>query len=219
MESHIDLTLAISDIASILEWDTMKDLHSSDDFPIRVQIRIATGTPGSDGPDIFSCWNVRKANWEDFQQHLDFRFDEAEGLRRVTLSSHVWLTWAVLCYFAPRFVFNPRPVRAFLITRTVRGGGGTTPWRSAPDCRRASRKRPLDASRRDLAIAHIVFSPRSTFDLVKSGQMSNVYFKCQMIGSPWEGSSAWHDTSDDVIGHGLWRSLFPNCQGGQFEKR
>ena len=73
-------------------------------------------------------------------------------------------------------LFNPRPVRAFLITRTVRGGGvGTTPppWRSAPDGRRASRKRPVDASRRDLAIAHIVFGPRSIFDLVRSGQRSN----------------------------------------------
>ena len=81
MESHINLTLAtISDIASILDWDTIKDLHSSDHFPILVQIGIATGTPGSDVPDIFSGWNVRKANWEEFQQHLDFRFDEAEGL-------------------------------------------------------------------------------------------------------------------------------------------
>ena len=74
-------------------------------------------------------------------------------------------------------VINPRPVRAFLITRTVRGGGGvgTTlpPWRSAPDGRRASRKRPFDASRRDLAIAHIVFGPRSIFDLVRLGQRSN----------------------------------------------
>ena len=48
----------------------------------------------------------------------------------------------------------------------------TTPWRSAPDGRRASRKK-VDASRRDLAIAHIVFSPRSAFDLVRSGQGSN----------------------------------------------
>ena len=70
---------------------------------------------------------------------------------------------------------NPRPVRAFLITRTVRGEGGwyDPPWRSAPDGRRASRKRPVDAPRRDLAIAHIVFGPRSIFDLVRSGQRSN----------------------------------------------
>ena len=34
-------------------------------------------------------------------------------------------------------------------------------------------KKTVDASRRDLAIAYIVFNPRSTFDLVKSGQRSN----------------------------------------------
>ena len=71
-------------------------------------------------------------------------------------------------------MFNPRPVRAFLITRTVRGGWyDPPPWRSAPDGRRASRKKPVDAPRRDLAIAHIVFGPRSIFDLVRSGQRSN----------------------------------------------
>ena len=40
------------------------------------------------------------------------------------------------------------------------GGGGVgtnPPWRSAPDGRRASRKKPVDAPRRDLAIAHIFF--------------------------------------------------------------
>ena len=47
------------------------------------------------------------------------------------------------------------------------------PWRSAPDGRRASRKRPVDAPRQDLAIAHIVFGPRSIFDLVRSGQRLN----------------------------------------------
>ena len=68
---------------------------------------------------------------------------------------------------------NPRPVRAFLIMRTVRVGWYDPPWRSAPDGRRASRKRPVDAPRRDLAIAHIVFGPRSIFDLDRSGQRSN----------------------------------------------
>ena len=68
---------------------------------------------------------------------------------------------------------NPRPVRAFLITRTARGVVGTTPLAIGPDGRRASRKRPVDAPRRDLAIAHIVFGPRSIFDLVRSGQRPN----------------------------------------------
>ena len=73
--------------------------------------------------------------------------------------------------FGQVFRFNPRPVRALLITRTVRGGG--PPWRSAPDGCRASRKKTVDAPRRDLAIANNVFSPRSRFDLVRSGERSN----------------------------------------------
>ena len=35
------------------------------------------------------------------------------------------------------------------------GGGVRPPWRSAPDGRRASRKKSVDAPRRDLAIAHM----------------------------------------------------------------
>ena len=70
--------------------------------------------------------------------------------------------------------FNPRLFSVFRHLRQWRGGGWyNPPWRSAPHGRRASRKIPVDASRWDLAIAHIVFSPRSTFDLVRSGQRSN----------------------------------------------
>ena len=73
---------------------------------------------------------------------------------------------------------NPRPYSVFCHLRPCRGGGGGVgatppPWRSAPDGRRASRKKPVDAPRRDLAIAHIVFGPRLMFDLVRSGQRSN----------------------------------------------
>ena len=71
-----------------------------------------------------------------------------------------------------RIVFNPRPVRAFLITRTVGGGGDRTPD-DRPLVVAELRGKTFDASRRDLAIAHIVFSPRSTFDPVRSGRRSN----------------------------------------------
>ena len=69
--------------------------------------------------------------------------------------------------------FNPRPFSVFRHLRQFRGGLVRPPWRSAPDGRRASRKKTVDASRWDLAIAHIVFCARSTFDLVRSGQRSN----------------------------------------------
>ena len=59
------------------------------------------------------------------------------------------------------------------------GGGGLVrpppPGDRPPDGRRASRKKSVDAPRRDLAIAHIVFGPRLIFDLVRSGQRS--YFR------------------------------------------
>ena len=68
-----------------------------------------------------------------------------------------------------RIVFNPRPVRAFLITRTVKGEG-VGPLAIGPWWSQSFAEKTCDVSRRDLAIAHIVFSPRSTFDLVRSGQ-------------------------------------------------
>ena len=58
----------------------------------------------------------------------------------------------------------------FVTFASGEGVGATPPWRSIPDARRASRKKTVEASRRDLAIAHIICRPRSIFDLVKSGQ-------------------------------------------------
>ena len=70
--------------------------------------------------------------------------------------------------------FNPRPVRAFLIMRTVRGLVCPPPPGARPLMVVELRgKKTVEASRRDHAFAHIVFSPRSTFDLVRSGQRSN----------------------------------------------
>ena len=39
----------------------------------------------------------------------------------------------------------------------------------------------MDSPRRDLAIAHIVFNPRSTFDLFRSGQRSNFREKLHFL--------------------------------------
>ena len=75
------------------------------------------------------------------------------------------------------FFINRRPYSVFCHLRPCRGGGGgvgaTPPWPSAPDGRRASWKKPVDAPLRDLAIAHIVFGPRLIFDLVRSGRRLN----------------------------------------------
>ena len=54
------------------------------------------------------------------------------------------------------------------------GGGGwcDPPWRFQTKRRRAWRKRPVDCSRRVLAIGGIIFGPRSIFDPVMAGQRS-----------------------------------------------
>ena len=64
-ESHIDLTVATSDIAPLLDWDTIKDLHSSDHFPICINIGLTPGMSDIDIPGIFIGWNIRKADWEN----------------------------------------------------------------------------------------------------------------------------------------------------------
>ena len=46
------------------------------------------------------------------------------------------------------------------------------PWRLETKRRSASRKRPMNCSRRVLAIGGIFYDPRSTFDLVMTGQRS-----------------------------------------------
>ena len=46
------------------------------------------------------------------------------------------------------------------------------PWRFETNRRSASRKTPIECSRRVLAIGGIFFDPRSTFTLVMAGQRS-----------------------------------------------
>ena len=76
--SHIDITLASSEIAHILDWNTDGDLHSSDHFPIHVQFCASNHVPNL--PPIFYGWNTRKANWTEFRTNCDFTFDVEEGV-------------------------------------------------------------------------------------------------------------------------------------------
>ena len=74
----------------------------------------------------------------------------------------------------PRWLrVNPLPFSVFRHLRQWRGYDppGDRPLMVAE----LREKKTVDASRRDLAIAYIVFSPRSTFDLFRSGQRS--YFR------------------------------------------
>ena len=82
--SHIDLTLASSDIASLIEWNTEKDLHSSDHFPIYLTMNNMR-IPATDLPPLFTGWNTRRANWTEFQEWCDFRFDPDMGIENCDL--------------------------------------------------------------------------------------------------------------------------------------
>ena len=75
------------------------------------------------------------------------------------LQQCIILTLALVPYFA---------------TFTSGGGGGVRPPGDWPlIVVKLREKKTVDASRRGYAIANIVLSPRSTFDLVGSGHKSN----------------------------------------------
>ncbi|KAG5860824.1 hypothetical protein JTB14_028551 [Gonioctena quinquepunctata] len=61
--SSIDLTMCTPNIAPILTWKPLDDLHSSDHFPIQLTIDIP--------PQQISVgkkWLMKKANWEEYSQ-------------------------------------------------------------------------------------------------------------------------------------------------------
>ena len=72
----------------------------------------------------------------------------------------------------------PRP---FSVVISPPSPSFTTPWTSAPDVRRASRKKNSRCVSMRLAISQIVFSPRSTFDLVRSSQRPNFREKLHFL--------------------------------------
>ena len=82
---------------------------------------------------------------------MGVRFGSARLARCDRLSKHASI--------GPNRSINPRSVRAFLITRSARGGGGgdTTPWRFQTENRSASQQRPVARSRRELANGDIKF--------------------------------------------------------------
>ena len=135
--------------------------HQSWTRPVTLNwLRLAAAAPTNRGPPMTGV-SYRYRAPERLKPGLS-----PPGVRRSTnwaMGRTKYLTLARFPYFA---------------TLASGGGGGggwydPPPWRSAPDGRRASRKKPVDVSRWDLSIAHVVFSPRSIFDLVRSGQRSN----------------------------------------------
>ena len=93
-ESHIDLSLTSSDIAPIMDWNTDKDLHSSDHFPIH--ITMDTVTPPPTLPSIFMGWNIKKAKWTEFRQHCNFHFDVDQGINNCALLTQALIESATM---------------------------------------------------------------------------------------------------------------------------
>ena len=119
--SHIDLTVVSTDIAHLLDWTTDKDLHSSDHFPIRIQLYNPDPIP--DMPPIFTGWNVRKANWMEFQMSNNFIFNPDFGIENCD-------------------IITDTLVENALIHIPIRNGNSKyqCPWWSA-ECRDAIRER------------------------------------------------------------------------------
>ena len=76
------------------------------------------------------------------------------------------------------------------------------PWSFETKRRSASRKRPIDGSRRVLAIGGIFFDPRSTFGLVMTGQWS-IFGEIDVI-------STLQDNSDAAMAN-IAMKLSPSC--------
>lgn len=128
--SHIDLTLVTNDIP-LLDWDTDKDLHSSDHLPIHIKLSVPT--PKNDLPRIFLGWNVRKGNWTEFQTNCNFRFCDEMGVDNCeTITQNIVET-----------------AQMFVPTRNV-NSKYQCPWWS-DDCRDAirARRRAQNRMRRD----------------------------------------------------------------------
>ena len=129
--SHIDLTVVSHDVAHLLDWNTERDLHSSDHFPLHVQFYSPDPVP--DLPPLFAGWNVRKANWIEFQQGTDFLFNPELGLENCDIITKDIIEKA--CMYIP-----------------VRNGNTKyqCPWWSV-ECREAirDRKRAQNRSRRN----------------------------------------------------------------------
>ena len=79
-ESHIDLSISTGDIAHLIDWNTIKDLHSSDHFPIHIDLGPGAGLTFTDMANTFMGWNVNKANWTEFRRLCNFTFDDQCGL-------------------------------------------------------------------------------------------------------------------------------------------
>ena len=105
LESHIDLTVASGALATQLDWNTIKDLHSSDHFPIHIELG-RTDLQHVNVPSIFSGWNLRRADWTNFRSNCSVRFDIQDGLNNCDTLTKTIVDTALK--YIPARVTNPK---------------------------------------------------------------------------------------------------------------
>ena len=68
-ESAIDLSICSPQIATLFDWSVDSDIHHSDHYPIKIYTTFSTDQDAT----ISSVprWNLKKANWEKFQEFCD----------------------------------------------------------------------------------------------------------------------------------------------------
>ena len=76
--SHIDVTLCSSDIGSLFDWRTDDDLCGSDHCPIYASFCQNQSVPYP--TDTRIRWHLDKANWTEFNDKCDVKFDEHLGI-------------------------------------------------------------------------------------------------------------------------------------------
>ena len=85
-ESAIDLSICSPQIATLFDWSVDSDIHHSDHYPIKIYTTFSTDHDAT----ISSVprWNLKKANWEKFQEfcdidHAHFQYPE-HGIQFLT---------------------------------------------------------------------------------------------------------------------------------------
>ena len=93
--SHIDITLSTGDVSQYMTWTTDDDLYSSDHCPIYVSCNINEGV--TSGENVFLGWNIDKANWTEFVNRCQLRFQGHLGMRNCSIMTEELIRVAKSC--------------------------------------------------------------------------------------------------------------------------
>lgn len=82
--SAIDLSIASSSIATYLEWDVLDEIHSSDHWPITIDIKFDNNqNPG----ETNNRWRLKDANWQMYSEIFNNEIENIEN--SITVNSDI----------------------------------------------------------------------------------------------------------------------------------